>query len=57
MTTGKAIVINYIGIISDGFTSAAPSSPYDKWNGDKWVTDTDAQHAADTASNATKNQR
>ncbi len=24
----------------------APQTPYDKWDGDKWVTDTDAQHQA-----------
>ncbi len=38
-----------------GYTSAAPSTPYDKWNGKKWVTDTNAQHAADVA--ATNQQK
>ena len=39
--------VDYIGPVKDGYTSAAPSGPYQKWDGKKWVTDTDAQHAAD----------
>lgn len=31
--------IDYIGAIKDGFTSAAPATQYDTWNGEKWVTD------------------
>ncbi len=31
----------------DGTTTLAPVTPYDKWNGSKWVTDTEAQHTAD----------
>ncbi len=45
----EASTINYIGPVKDGYTSIAPSSPYDKWNGKKWVTDADAKHAADVA--------
>lgn len=44
---GIASIINYIGPVRDGYTSIAPSGPYDKWDGEKWVTDRDAQHAAD----------
>lgn len=40
-------VVDYIGPIKDGFVTAAPASPFDKWNGKKWVTDNDAQQAAD----------
>ncbi|EFI9567599.1 tail fiber assembly protein, partial [Escherichia coli] len=29
------------------YTTVAPSGPYQKWDGKKWVTDTDAQHVAD----------
>lgn len=43
------VTIDYIGAIKDGFTTSAPSSPFDKWDGDKWLTDNDAQHAADVA--------
>lgn len=44
---GSDSTVDYIGPIKDGYTSIAPSSPYQKWDGKKWVTDTDAQHAAD----------
>ena len=44
---GEASKVDYIGPIKDGYTSTAPSTPYDKWDGEKWVTDQDAQHAAD----------
>lgn len=44
---GMASTVDYIGDIKDGYTTAAPSGPYQKWDGQKWVTDTDAQHAAD----------
>ncbi|WP_244578420.1 tail fiber assembly protein, partial [Escherichia coli] len=27
-------------------TTIAPLTPYDKWDGEKWVTDTEAQHNA-----------
>lgn len=47
--SGVPSIVDYIGPVRDGYTSAAPSTPYDKWNGKKWVTDTDAQHAADVA--------
>lgn len=40
-------VIDYIGPVRDGFVVVAPSSPFDKWDGQKWVTDAEAQHAAD----------
>ncbi|HEE0140369.1 TPA: tail fiber assembly protein [Citrobacter youngae] len=39
-------VINYIGEIRSGFTTVAPSTQYDKWDGSKWVADTDAQRKA-----------
>lgn len=39
-------MVDYIGPIKDGYTAAPPSGPYQKWNGKKWVTDSDAQHAA-----------
>lgn len=41
--------VDFIGPLPDGWTLLAPASPFDKWDGDKWVTDTDAQHAAEIA--------
>ncbi|WP_086873999.1 tail fiber assembly protein [Kosakonia pseudosacchari] len=40
------VTIDYIGAIRNSFTTSAPTSPFDKWDGDKWVTDFAAQHAA-----------
>ncbi|CAH3485508.1 Prophage tail fiber assembly protein TfaE [Enterobacter cloacae] len=54
--TGLAVMVNYLGNIAEGFTPVAPSTPFDKWNGVAWVTDTDAQSAALLAeNNAIKN--
>lgn len=44
--TGQAQQIAYLGDIQQGYVSAAPATPYDVWNGKKWVTDTEAQKAA-----------
>ncbi|MCX0011402.1 tail fiber assembly protein, partial [Escherichia coli] len=32
--------------IKDGYVTLSPLTPYDKWDGEKWVTDTEAQHSA-----------
>lgn len=42
-------VVDYIGPVKDGFVTVAPTSPFDKWDRQKWVTDVEAQHAADVA--------
>ena len=42
-------VVDYIGDIRPGFTQLAPVSQFDKWDGDKWLTDSEAAHAADVA--------
>ncbi|MDM3519508.1 tail fiber assembly protein [Citrobacter amalonaticus] len=42
---GSAVTVDYIGSVHDGYTSVAPSTPYDAWDGKKWVTDTEAQQA------------
>lgn len=44
---GMAFMVDYIGDIKDGFTTDAPATPYDKWDGTKWVTDAEDNHAAD----------
>lgn len=45
--TGDAMIISLPGEYPDGTTTLAPATPYDTWNGSEWVTDTEAQHAAD----------
>ncbi|MEG0401697.1 MAG: tail fiber assembly protein [Hafnia sp.] len=45
--TGESVIISLPGDYPEGTTTLAPSTPYDTWNGSKWVTDTEAQHAAD----------
>lgn len=47
--TGAESEVGYIGDIKDGYTSLAPATLFDKWDGDKWVTDADVVHAADVA--------
>ncbi len=42
-------VVDYIGPVRDGFVVVAPTSPFDKWDGQNWVTDSEAQHAANMA--------
>ena len=45
--TGEAVAVNVPGDYPEGTTTLAPSTPYDTWNGSEWVTDTEAQQAAD----------
>ncbi|MBA1671310.1 tail fiber assembly protein [Escherichia coli] len=45
-TDGSTSTVNYIGDIKTGYTTIAPSTPYDKWDGTQWVTDASTQHAA-----------
>ena len=47
--SGAPSVIKTLGELDDAYTLLKPSTPYDKWDGTKWVTDTDAQHTADVA--------
>ncbi|HBN0579216.1 TPA: tail fiber assembly protein [Escherichia coli] len=44
--TGKPVTVSQLGEYPEGTTTTAPSTPYDKWDGQKWVTDTEAQHSA-----------
>lgn len=43
---GMASTVDYIGEIKPGFTKLMPVTRFDKWDGEKWVTDADAQHSA-----------
>lgn len=44
--TGESKEITALGDYPENTTTIAPLTPYDKWNGEKWVTDTEAQHGA-----------
>ncbi|EFH6875571.1 tail fiber assembly protein [Escherichia coli] len=44
--TGKPVTISQLGEYPEGTTTIAPLTPYDKWDGEKWVTDTEAQYSA-----------
>ncbi|MDU6432237.1 MAG: tail fiber assembly protein [Pantoea sp.] len=43
---GSAIAITELGDYPAGTTPLEPATAWDKWDGDKWVTDIDAQQAA-----------
>lgn len=45
----KSSVVDYIGPVREGFTLTAPSTPYDKWNGETWVKDVVALKAGQVA--------
>lgn len=45
--TGEPETVSLPGDYPEGTTTLAPATPYDTWNGSEWVTDTEAQHAAD----------
>ena len=53
--TGAAQEITTPGEYPADTTIYPPSTPYDKWNGERWVTDAAAQHAAEiTSANTAK---
>lgn len=43
---GKMLLVSALGNYPAGTTTLAPSTDFDKWDGEKWVTDTEAQRAA-----------
>ncbi|TLU69599.1 tail fiber assembly protein [Enterobacter sp. MF024] len=45
--TGEEAIISHPGDYPENTTKLAPATPYDTWNGSEWVTDAEAQHAAD----------
>lgn len=47
--TGESVIVSLPGDYPEGTTTQAPSTPYDKWDGSAWVTDTEAQHIANVA--------
>ncbi|MEY0304003.1 tail fiber assembly protein [Providencia manganoxydans] len=42
----QPIEIDFIGDLPDTLTLLEPKTEFDKWNGKKWITDTEAQKAA-----------
>ncbi|HCN8826721.1 TPA: tail fiber assembly protein [Escherichia coli] len=44
--TGDTKEITVPGDYPENTTTIAPLTPYDKWDGEKWVTDTEAQYSA-----------
>ena len=44
--TGDTKEITVPGDYPENTTTIAPLTPYDKWDGEKWMTDTEAQHSA-----------
>lgn len=44
--TGESKKITIPGDYPENTTTIPPSTPYDKWNGEQWVTDTEAQRCA-----------
>ncbi|NUC42212.1 tail fiber assembly protein [Escherichia coli] len=44
--TGESKEITALGDYPENTTTIAPLTPYDKWDGEKWVTDTEAQYSA-----------
>ncbi|HCL7062584.1 TPA: tail fiber assembly protein [Escherichia coli] len=44
--TGESKQITAPSDYPENTTTIAPLTPYDKWDGEKWVTDTEAQHSA-----------
>lgn len=56
--TRQPIEIDFIGELPSTLTLLEPKTEFDKWNGKKWVTDTDAQKAAAVATvESEKSQR
>lgn len=43
---GNPSVVDYLGNVHEGFTCEAPQSPYDKWDGNRWVKDETQEKAA-----------
>ena len=44
--TGESKEITSLGDYPENTTTIAPLTPYDKWDGERWVTDAEAQHSA-----------
>lgn len=45
--TSEPVTITTLGKYPTGTTTLSPTTSYDSWNGNEWVTDTTAQHVAE----------
>ena len=54
--TGESKEITALGDFPENTTTIAPLTPYDKWDGEKWVTDTETQHRAAVETAETQRQ-
>ena len=45
--TGQPVIVSVLGDYPPDSTPEAPATPYDKWDGQKWVTDAVAKRKAD----------
>lgn len=45
--TGKEVIVFLPGYYPENTTPLPPSTPYDTWDGSKWVANKEAQHTAD----------
>ena len=48
-TNGEPVTVSQLGEYPEGTTTSAPSTAYDKWDGQKWIAGDDAKHAANVA--------
>lgn len=55
--SGTPTVIGYLGDLRDGFTLDAPSTPWDVWDGKKWVKDEAARLVAEIAAAVSEKSR
>ncbi|HAS0805568.1 tail fiber assembly protein [Enterobacter hormaechei subsp. hormaechei] len=47
--TMQQVEVTALGDYPEGTTPTAPASPYDKWDGEKWIMDSAAKHQGDIA--------
>lgn len=52
----REVIVDYIGPLHEGFTSDAPATKFDKWDGSKWVADPEAQRAYDITAAESRKQ-
>ena len=43
--SGEVVTVSDIGELAETLTLIKPLTPFDKWDGMQWVTDTEAQYA------------
>lgn len=48
-SNGQPVVVDYLGPLRDGYVLSKPATQYDKWDGQSWVTDADAQRSGQIA--------